>query len=88
MFSKFSHLFLGMGSNNFTFLLKTLSLSMVSTLEALPVVIDSEDTDVYVQAAYVAHKVPGDLLIKGKNRFVNCRSLVDESISNIIINTH
>ena len=61
---------------------------MVSTLEALPVVIDSEDTDVYVQAAYVAHKVPDDLLIKGKNRFVNCRSLVDESITNIIIDTH
>ena len=55
---------------------------------ALPVVIDSEDTDVYVQAIYVAHKVPGDLLMKRKNRFVNCRSLIDESISNIIIDEH
>ena len=51
----------------------------------LSVVIDSEDTDVYVQAAYVAHKIPGDLLIKRKNRFVNCRALVDEDISDIII---
>ena len=55
---------------------------------ALPVVIDSEDTDVYVQAAYVAHKDPGDLLMKRKNRFVNCRSLVDEGISNNIIAAH
>ena len=31
------------------------------------VIIDSEDTDVYVQTAYVAHNLPGDLLIKNKN---------------------
>ena len=28
------------------------------------VIIDSEDTDVYVQAAYVAHNLPGDILIQ------------------------
>ena len=28
------------------------------------VIIDSEDTDMYVYAAYVAHNLPGDLLIK------------------------
>ena len=29
---------------------------------ALPIIIDSQDTDVYVQAAYVAHQLQGDLL--------------------------
>ena len=31
-----------------------------------PVVIDSEDTNVYTQAAYVSKKFKGDLLIKSK----------------------
>jgi len=34
-------------------------------------VIDSEDTDVYVQASYVSQQLQGDLLIKRKHAFVN-----------------
>ena len=34
------------------------------------VVLDSEDTDVYVQAAYVSHQIQGDQLIKRKNEFI------------------
>ena len=54
----------------------------------LSVVIDSEDTAVYVQAAYVAHHVPGDLLIKRKDGLVNCKGLADEEMSDIIIAAH
>ena len=54
----------------------------------LPIVIDSEDTDVYVQAAYVAHHVPGDLLIKRKDGLLNCKDLADEEISDIVIAAH
>ena len=35
------------------------------------VVISAEDTDLYVQAAYVSQKVSGKLLIKKKNIYVN-----------------
>ena len=34
------------------------------------VIIDSEDTDMNVQAAYVAHDLPGDLLIKKQEHSV------------------
>ena len=34
-----------------------------------PIVIDSEDTDVYVQAAFVSQRLPGDLLLKRKRTF-------------------
>ncbi|KAL8559000.1 hypothetical protein ACOMHN_039756 [Nucella lapillus] len=37
------------------------------------VVLDSEDTDVHVQAAYLSQQLPGDLLIKRKDAFINCR---------------
>ena len=54
----------------------------------LPVIIDSGDTDVYVQAAYVAHHVSGDLLIKRKGGLVNCKDLADKEMSNIMIAAH
>ena len=54
----------------------------------LPVVIDSDDTDVYVQAAYVSKHVPGNLLIKIKNGLVNCKDMVGEEMSDIIIAAH
>ena len=53
-----------------------------------PVVIDSEDTDVYVQAAYVSQHVPGKLYMKRKNHFVKCSNLIDSSISESIIAAH
>ena len=54
----------------------------------LPVVIDIEDTDVYLQAAYVSKHVPGNLLIKRKYGLVNCKNMVDEEMSDIIIAAH
>ena len=54
----------------------------------LPVVIDIEDTDVYLQAAYVSKHVPGNLLIEIKHWLVNCKNMVDEEMSDIIIAAH
>ena len=52
------------------------------------VVIDSEDTDVYVQAAYVAHDLPGDLLINNKSTLFKCSELVPNNIANVLIPFH
>ena len=52
------------------------------------VVIDSEDTDVYVQAAYVSNNSPGCLLIKNKNTLINCADLVPNNIANVVIPFH
>ena len=52
------------------------------------VVIDSEDTDVYVQAAYVSQQVRGDLLVKRKHSLINCRTMIPEEVANIIIALH
>ena len=49
------------------------------------VVLDSEDTDVYVQAAYVSHQLQGTLLIKRKHEFINCSAMLSEDVANIII---
>ena len=53
-----------------------------------PVVIGSEDTDVYVQAAYVAHILPGNLYIKNKNSLFICVELVSNSVSKVIVPFH
>ena len=52
------------------------------------VVIDSTDTDVYVQAAYVSHSLRGDLMIKRKHALVNCRAMLPGEIASIIIPLH
>ena len=52
------------------------------------VVLDSEDTDVYVQAAYLSQQLPGDLLIKRKHAFINCHAMLPEEVSQIIIPLH
>jgi len=52
------------------------------------VVLDSEDTDVYVQAAYVSQQLRGDLLIKRKNVLINCRAMLSEQVADIIIPLH
>ena len=52
------------------------------------VVIDSTDTDVYVQATYVSHSLRGDLMIKRKHAQVNCRAMMTDEIASIIIPLH
>jgi len=53
-----------------------------------PVILDSEDTDVYVQAAYVSQQLQGDLLIKHKHAVINCKALLSEDVAKIIIPLH
>ena len=52
------------------------------------VVIDSTDTDVYVQAAYMSHSLRGDLMIKCKHALVNCRAMLPGEIASIVIPLH
>ena len=51
-------------------------------------VLDSEDTYVYVQAAYVSHQIRGKLLIKCKQALINCHAMLPDDISNIILPLH
>ena len=52
------------------------------------VVIDTEDTYVYVQAAYVSQQVEEDLCIRRKGSFVICRNMLPENVAKIIIPAH
>ena len=52
------------------------------------VVIDAEDTDVYVQAAYVLHNTDGQLFIKRKKTFIDSRGLLQREIADTIIQLH
>ena len=52
------------------------------------VIIDSEDTDVYVHAAYVSHKVDGQFLMKKKNLYVDYQTFLQIDISEVIIQLH
>ena len=52
------------------------------------VVIDTEDTHVYVQAAQVSQQVKEDLCIRRKGSFVICRNMLPENIAKIIIPAH
>ena len=56
--------------------------------ENCTVVIDSEDTDVYVQAAYVSNACSGNLYLRRKSSHVNCLELCCEDISQVIIPFH
>ena len=51
------------------------------------VIINSEDTDLYVQGAYVAHNLQGNL-IKNKNTLFKCTDLVTGNISNMLLQFH
>ena len=53
-----------------------------------PVIIDTEDTDNYVQAAYVANKVNGILLLKQKNRLIDAKCLIDSDMTDCIVPLH
>ena len=52
------------------------------------VVIVTEDTDVYVQSAYVSQKHLGQLLIKQKRSFVDCQALASREVSEVILSLH
>ena len=51
-------------------------------------VIDSEDTDVYVQASYVSHILPGNLFMYHEKSLFSCKKLVSSEISKIIVPLH
>ena len=48
----------------------------------------TEDTDNYVQAAHIAHRIPEDLYIKGKQQFINASTLCDQEMASSIIQLH
>lgn len=52
------------------------------------VVLDSEDTDVFVQASYVAQNVPGNLFIKHNRSFVMCSAMLPPEVAKVIIAAH
>ena len=52
------------------------------------VVLDSENTDVYVQAAYASHQIQGNVLIKRKNEFISCSTMLSKDAANVIIPLH
>ena len=54
----------------------------------LDIVMDTADTDNYVQAAYISHQVQGNLFIKRKEGYINCYDLLDDDISDVVIPTH
>jgi len=52
------------------------------------VVIDSEDTDVYVQAAYVSQQLEGNFLLKRKQALINCKAMLPQEVAEVIIPLH
>ena len=53
-----------------------------------PVVLDTEYTDDYVQAAYVAKKTPGLLCVKRKHQLINAQSPCSAEMAASIIALH
>jgi len=49
------------------------------------VVLDNDDTDMYVQAADVSHQLQGNLRIKSKNEFISYSAVLSEDVANIIM---
>ena len=85
----------GMDDTDFVFQhyeAETMLISACAKIRAsdsqIAVVLDSEDTDVYVQAVFVAHTLEGDLFIKRKNEFINCRAMLSADVANSIIPLH
>ena len=71
----------------------TIMLSVYAALRSSgysnPVVIDAEDTDVYIQAAAISHDIPGILCIKKKrSSFFFCRGMCTEDFSKCLIPFH
>ena len=66
----------------------TIMLSVYAALRSSgynnPVVIDAEDTDVYIQAAAISHDIPGILCIKKKKQLFFCRGMCTEELRNVL----
>ena len=54
------------------------------------VVIDTEDTDIYVQFAYVARELPGLKLYRSSkdNNFIDCKALCSSEMAEVVIQLH
>ena len=52
------------------------------------VVVDCQGTDVYEQAAYISHKLPGLLCIRRKNANMFCRAFCSDELADVIISMH
>lgn len=92
---KSTNLCTGIESRDYTFEHPEADTMLLSTYAKLraenytgTVVLDSEDTDVYVQAVYVSQQLPGDLLIKRKHALINCQDMLPKDIANVIIPLH
>ena len=59
-----------------------------SNVFTTPVIVDSEDTDVYVLAAFVSHDIQGELYIKRKRALISCRNMLEPEIAQVIIAAH
>jgi len=56
--------------------------AMRSSGYADPIIIDAEDTDVYIQAAAISHQIPGILCIKKKKKQpFFCRGMCTEEVA-------
>ncbi|MES9882370.1 MAG: hypothetical protein ABW185_15975 [Sedimenticola sp.] len=71
----------------------TIMLSIYTALRSSgcsePVVIDAEDTDVYVQAVAISHDVPGILCMRKKKQLLFCRGMcADDDIAKCLIAFH
>ena len=53
-----------------------------------PAIIDTQYTDNYVQAAYVANKVHGLLILKQKNGLIDAKGLIDSEMTGCIVPLH
>ena len=54
------------------------------------VVIDTEDTDIYVQSAYVAQELPELKLYRSSkdNNFIDCKALRSSEMAEVVIQLH
>ena len=52
------------------------------------VILDTEDTDNYVQAAYVSQNTSGLMCVKRKHQLISARCLCDEAMATSIIPLH
>ena len=58
------------------------------TNTVIPVVLDTEDTDAYVQSAYVAKQIQGPPYTKRKEQLISASGLCDESMVECFIPLH
>ena len=58
------------------------------TFPNLDIVMDTADTDNYVQAAFISHQLQGNLFIKHKDGYINSYDLLDDDTSEVVIPAH